>query len=439
VSMRTNAYAVPGILPVDAEDAVLIARIDDPDRAAPVVAVLRHDLLVDVSSVAPTVSDLLEIEDAPAVLAHVAATAPSWPIADVVRASLERDPTRPRLLAPIDLHVVKACGVTFADSLLERVIEERAGGDPHAADAIRERVAASIGRGLAGIRPGSTEALALKRALLAEGMWSQYLEVGIGPDPEVFTKAPVLSSVGLGARVGVLAQSRWNNSEPELVLVMDSRGVPVAATLGNDVNLRDVEGRSALLLGAAKDNNGSCAVGPFLRLFDERFDLERLRTETIHLRVEGEDGFVLDGTNALDRISRPFEELIAAASGDHHQYPDGFVLFTGTLFAPVQDRGAAGRGFTHHVGDRVTISSPALGALVNTVGISEELEPWAFGIRALMAAIAVDSSRTLATDEVSETLSDERENVATPWPGEYPHDDAGSPRRGSDPAEHVDR
>ncbi len=380
------------VLPEDADQATLVARIADPERAAPVVAVLRGDLLVDVSSVATTVSELLDLADARARLARADAIR-SWPAADVIDASLERDSPRPRLLAPIDLQVIKACGVTFADSLVERVIEERAGGDRDAADAIRERVRAAIGQELDGLRPGSPEAMRLKEALIAEGLWSQYLEVGIGPDPEVFTKAPVLSAVGFGAQVGVLRQSRWNNPEPELVLVMDSRGRPVAATLGNDVNLRDVEGRSALLLGAAKDNNGSCAIGPFLRLFDERFDLDRLRTETIRLRVEGDDGFVLDGTSALDRISRPFEELVAAARGAHHQYPDGFALFTGTLFAPVQDRGAAGQGFTHHVGDRVTISSAALGALVNTVGISEELEPWTFGVRALMAALAADADR----------------------------------------------
>ncbi|HAG57867.1 MAG TPA: fumarylacetoacetate hydrolase, partial [Arthrobacter bacterium] len=216
-----------------------------------------------------------------------------------------------------------------------------------------------------------------------EGLWSQYLEVGIGPDPEVFTKAPVLSSVGLGAGIGIPAFSSWNNPEPELVLIATSDGTVVGATLGNDVNLRDVEGRSALLLGKAKDNNASSALGPLIRLFDDGFTLETLRHEEILLRVEGQDGYSLEGRNSVSRISRPFEELVAATIGKHHQYPDGFALFTGTLFAPTQDRDHPGQGFTHHMGDTVTIRSRHLGALVNVVGAAEELPEWSFGLRRL--------------------------------------------------------
>jgi fumarylacetoacetate (FAA) hydrolase family protein len=295
---------------------------------------------------------------------------------------------RPYFLAPIDLQVVKACGVTFVESMIERVIEERAGGDPNRAAQLRERVGAALGGSLDGVQPGSAEAERAKEVLQEEGLWSQYLEVGIGKDPEVFTKAPVLSSVGYGARIGVLEASEWNNPEPELVLLVSPDGRPVGAALGNDVNLRDIEGRSALLLGKAKDNNASSALGPFIRLFDGDFTLDSLRNEEILLDVQGDDGFRLEGRNSLAHISRPFEELIAATVGRHHQYPDGFALFTGTLFAPVQDRGEAGKGFTHRVGDRVEISSPRLGMLANTVALCEELPPWEYGLRDFFAYLA---------------------------------------------------
>ncbi|MDQ0693314.1 fumarylacetoacetate (FAA) hydrolase family protein [Arthrobacter sp. W4I7] len=307
-----------------------------------------------------------------------------WDLAALVDASLAQDPERAHLLAPVDLQVVKACGVTFVDSMIERVIEERCGGDFHKAAAVRESVLAVLGADIASVQPGSEQARQVKEVLTSKGMWSQYLEVGLGPDPEVFTKAPVLSSVGFGAQIGIPTFSQWNNPEPELVLIVNAQGRVRGATLGNDVNLRDVEGRSALLLGMAKDNTGSCSIGPFVRLFHDGFTLETLRTEDITLTVEGADGYRLEGQNSLTRISRPFEELIGAAFGKHHQYPDGFALFTGTLFAPTKDRDVQGLGFTHKPADKVAIHSANLGSLINTTGTTEDLPPWTFGIRDLM-------------------------------------------------------
>ncbi|MCR6482907.1 fumarylacetoacetate hydrolase family protein [Amycolatopsis sp. OK19-0408] len=368
----------PSLLPDDADHALLLGRLHD--GTGPRVVAVRGDGVHDLRGVSGTVSELLERPDHGDLVRAAVTGAPTWRTQDVLDASLRQDRARPHLLAPVDLQVIKACGVTFVDSLLERVIEERTGGDPARAAEARALIVEALGSGLSDIRPGSPEALRVKTVLQEQGLWSQYLEVGIGPDPEVFTKAPVLSSVGPGAGIGVPRASTWNNPEPELVLVADSRGRVVGATLGNDVNLRDVEGRSALLLGKAKDNNASSALGPFIRLFDDGFTLDTLRSEEILLRVTGEDGFRLDGRNSLARISRPFEELVAATIGDHHQYPDGFALYTGTLFAPTTDRDVPGEGFTHKPGDVVEIRSRHLGALVNTVGYAEELPRWEFGL-----------------------------------------------------------
>ncbi|KIC66766.1 fumarylacetoacetate hydrolase [Pseudarthrobacter phenanthrenivorans] len=375
------------VLPEDADQAMLIGRIWDVDSAGPRVVAVSGPDIYDLSRLAATVAELLELPD-PAAAVRSALTDHDvaerrWATADVVQASLAGDAARPRLLAPVDLQVIKACGVTFVDSMVERVIEERCAGDATRAADIRELVGRALGGSIAALRPGSAEAAEAKRILIQEGLWSQYLEVGIGPDPEVFTKAPVLSSVGLGAGIGIPEFSSWNNPEPELVLIATSQGRVVGATLGNDVNLRDVEGRSALLLGKAKDNNASSALGPLIRLFDAGFTLETLRTEEILLRVEGPEGYLLEGRNSVSRISRPFEELVAATHGKHHQYPDGFALFTGTLFAPTQDRDQPGQGFTHKHGDLVTIRSRHLGALVNRVGPCEELPEWTFGLRRL--------------------------------------------------------
>lgn len=369
------------ILPRDAEAAVLIGRVWDPVTQGPRVVSVRGEEVFDLTAEVRTVAGLLEQED-PAALA-LRTGSRRWDLAEIVQASVQRGRSRPHLLAPIDLQVIKACGVTFVESMVERVIEERCGGDINQAAEVRRSVAEVLGGSLSGLRPGSEQAKEAKKILTAKGMWSQYLEVGLGPDPEVFTKAPVLSSVGYGAGIGIPSFSSWNNPEPELVLILDSAGQARGATLGNDVNLRDVEGRSALLLGMAKDNNASCSVGPLIRIFHDGFNLESLRVEEITLTVEGEDGYRMDGRNSLARISRPFEELIRAARGRHHQYPDGFALFTGTLFAPTQDRDTEGLGFTHKEGDLVTISSPRLGSLINRTEQTEHMEPWTFGITAL--------------------------------------------------------
>jgi len=299
-----------------------------------------------------------------------------------------RDPQHPWLLAPCDLQAVKASGVTFISSLLERVIEEQARGDASKAESIRAALGGVLGDNLAGIVPGSPQAQKVKEVLIAQGAWSQYLEVGIGPDAEIFTKAPVLSAVGAGADVGIHSGSVWNNPEPEVVLAINSRGQTLGAALGNDVNLRDFEGRSALLLGKAKDNNASCAIGPFIRLFDEHFGIDDVRRITVALRVVGPEGFTLEGSSSLSKISRDPLDIVSQAIGPHHAYPDGLMLFLGTMFAPTQDRHGPGQGFTHVVGDRVTISAPELGALENRVVHSDQAARWSFGIGALMRNLA---------------------------------------------------
>jgi len=373
------------LLPLDPA-AALVGRLQLPgERGAHVVA-RRGDRLVDLTPIAPTVADLLERSDV-LELVRTAEQSLSWSVDEVADATLTGT-TGPHLLSPVDLQVIKAAGVTFARSMIERVIEEKAGGDATRAAGIRERVQEAIGGTLAAIRPGSPEAADAKRVLIEEGLWSQYLEVGIGPDPEIFSKAPVLSSVGTGAPIGVLARSTWNNPEPEVALIVTADGRPVGATLGNDVNLRDFEGRSALLLGEAKDNNGSCALGPMIRLFDDSFSLADAARLEIGLRITGEDGFELVDGSSMSEMSRTLDELVRHTIGEHHQYPDGFVLFTGTLFAPTQDRDSPGLGFTHHEGDVVRISAPELGVLENRVTDSEQCPPWTVGIRAFYADLA---------------------------------------------------
>ena len=381
--------SVDATLPRDAAQATLVGRVWRPELDGPSVVALRDGQLFDVTTSFPTVRDLCEAEE-PAAALQEAKGELLGSLDEVLANSAPdaRDPSRSWLLAPIDLQAIKAAGVTFVASMLERVIEERAKGDPDAALAIRAEISSLIGSDLRGIRPGSEQAAHVKSVLLSRGAWSQYLEVGIGPDAEIFTKAQPMSAVGTGADIGVRPDSSWNNPEPEIVLACSSGGRIVGATLGNDVNLRDFEGRSALLLSKAKDNNASCAIGPFLRLFDDGFGLDEVRRAVISLRVEGEDGFQLDGKSSLSEISRDPADLVSQAINAHHTYPDGLVLFLGTMFAPVKDRHQAGQGFTHEVGDRVVISCPTLGSLANRVRHTQDCPPWTFGTSHLMRNLA---------------------------------------------------
>ena len=375
------------VLPDDGLQGTLVGRVWAPQGAVagPAVVALRPEGVFDLSAHYPTMSTLLDAL-APAEAVRAATGQHLCSVDDLLANSLPgtRDKSRPWLLAPCDLQVVKAAGVTFAASLIERVIEEQARGDASRAQALRSQVIELIGENLADIRPGSPEAMELKTLLQEKGLWSQYLEVGIGPDAEVFTKAPVLASVGCGDDIGIRSDSAWNNPEPEVVLAVNSRGQIVGATLGNDVNLRDIEGRSALLLGKAKDNNASCALGPFIRLFDASFGMDKVRSETVHLSVAGVDGYELSGINTMASISRDPSDLVAQTLAAH-QYPDGFMLFLGTLFAPIEDRDQPGGGFTHKLGDLVSIQSAWLGGLHNRVAHSEVAAPWRFGLRAFIS------------------------------------------------------
>jgi fumarylacetoacetate (FAA) hydrolase family protein len=381
----------PNPLPEDLAAALLVGRVWRPAPVdGPAVVAVRGGRLVDITRHASTVAELFERADLLAIV-RAAEGDDLGSAADLAAAALrgEAGTDGIRLLAPCDLQALKAAGVTFAVSLLERVIEEQAKGDPSRAEELRGQLQASIGTDLSEIAPGGEAAMRLKAELSARGLWSQYMEVGIGPDAEVFTKSQPMSAVGHGAAVGLHPTSHWNNPEPEIVLAVNSRAEAVGATLGNDVNLRDIEGRSALLLGKAKDNNGSCAIGPFIRLFDDVFTIDTVRELEVRMRIEGvDDGFELAGASFMREISRDPLDLVAQTCGRHHQYPDGFMLFLGTMFSPIEDRDTAGGGFTHHLGDRVAISTPALGTLVNTVQRSDAIPPWTFGVRALYANLA---------------------------------------------------
>jgi len=371
-------------------EGIFLGRVKSPDAAHPLVVTARGGEVVNITSKqAPTVRDICEMDD-PADYVRDAKGKTLGRLDDIAANSFgsARDAAKPFLLSPVDLQAVKASGVTFVVSLLERVIEEQARGSAEKADAIRADIAGLIGHDLSKLKPGSAEAMEIKAKLIARGAWSQYLEVGIGPDAEIFTKCQPMASVGFGADVGLHPISTWNNPEPEIAVIASSAGRIVGAALGNDVNLRDVEGRSALLLGKAKDNNASAALGPFIRLFDASFSIDDVKKARVHLKVEGEDGFALEGASSMAEISRSPEELVAAAMGPHHQYPDGIALYLGTMFVPSKDRGEQGKGFTHKTGDIVTISTEKLGSLVNRVRLSPDCPHWTYGASHLMRDLA---------------------------------------------------
>jgi fumarylacetoacetate (FAA) hydrolase family protein len=372
------------MLPVDHAGATLAGRL--LLDAGPTPVVIRNGVVDDVSRSAPTIADLMDLPDPANVKGE-----------RLFAAEALDDLPAEQFLAPVDLQAIKAAGVTFAISAIERVIEERARGDFRRAGEIRDKLELRIGGAIRSVEPGSESAGRLKEALIEDGLWSQYLEVAIGPDAEIFTKTQALAAVGWGAAIGVRSDSTWNNPEPEVVLVVSSRGEIRGATLGNDVNLRDFEGRSALLLSKAKDNNASCAIGPFIRLFDERFTLDDVRSAVVELEIVGPDGFRLQGQSRMSEISRDPEELVRQALSEHH-YPDGFVLFLGTLFAPTDDRDEPGRGFTHKIGDEVRISTPTLGTLANIVSTSRDAPAWQFGTRALMRNLAARGLLTESAD-----------------------------------------
>ena len=388
--VMTNWLSSAPCLPDGHARATLVGRVWLPDVEGPALVCVRDGDLFDLTNVAPTCSQLLELTDPVAAIRGARGLQRLGSFRDTLDNSNAeaRNPRAPWLVAPCDLQAIKASGVTFVASLLERVIEEQARGDASKAESVRQAIVAVIGNNLRDIRPGSPQAQAVKDALIAQGVWSQYLEVGIGPDAEIFTKGQPMSAVGTGADIGIHPKSQWNNPEPEIVLAVNSSGKVMGATLGNDLNLRDFEGRSALLLGKAKDNNASGSIGPFIRLFDDHFTIDDVRKCEVALHVKGPDGFEFTAESSMSQISRDPLELVEHAMGRHHQYPDGMMLFLGTMFAPTIDRFAPGQGFTHAVGDIVTVSTPTLGALVNRVNHTDRIAPWTFGTSALMTNLA---------------------------------------------------
>jgi fumarylacetoacetate (FAA) hydrolase family protein len=388
--MTSTLADLNSILPVDADRAKLVGRVHMP-KLGPVLCLVQTDGVYDLSAIAATSADLMALAKPALGIQAQRSTLPRIAGTAAVLANSfysAHNPALPHFLAPCDLQPIKAAGVTFVASMLERVIEEQARGDASRAQSVRASISQIVGDNLRAVVPGSAQAMKVKEVLMQLGVWSQYLEVGIGKDAEVFTKSQAMSAVGVGAEIGIHPESQWNNPEPEIVLAVSPTGQIQGAALGNDVNLRDFEGRSALLLGKAKDNNASCAIGPFIRLFDEHFSLEDVRNCDIGLEVTGADGFVMQGKSSMGQISRDPLDLVQQTINANHQYPDGFMLFCGTMFAPTQDRYGPGQGFTHAVGDVVSVSSPKLGRLMNVVNTSDKCPPWRYGLRELMRDLA---------------------------------------------------
>jgi len=374
------------VLPSDGYAGTLVGRALFPGVfPGPCVVAIREDGVHNISGTVPTMAQLL---NAPNPLATLQRALRNCVYLGPLESLLENstpsthDPLKPYLLTPIDLQAVKAVGLTFVNGLLQRFADDNGG----AATVAKMEKAAGVALGK--ILPGSEEAARLRTALMEDGLWNDTLEVGFGPDVELFTKAQPLSAVGTGAEIAVLPTSKQTFAEPEVVLMLNADGKICGATLGCDMTARDVEARSLLLLGRAKDQNATCAVGPFIRLFDQTFSLPNVQGMNLTYAFEGADDAVFTDTGSMDQIGRGLITLARQVVNEHHGYPDGVALFTGCMFKAPSSRGASDTPFTHQVGDVVIIKASPLGTLINRVNTTDKVRPWSFGMSDLMANLA---------------------------------------------------